>query len=131
MGIRSEGGLRPLQLEAPSDTEADRQVDQIIAIANVEAGSDGERAVQGKALTVGDHASPEISAEENAGIPFTVGIRNAGANTEVVVAAAIGIGSFEREAHTLAGVRKRGAELVFGERPIGRLEHGRSSLLGY
>ncbi len=67
MGVGSKAGFGIFQVEAPAEREADRNVVGIIAITHVGAKADGERSIQGEAFAVLDNASPEISAQEDAG----------------------------------------------------------------
>src|SRR6478672_9868123 len=61
--VRGKGGMGPFQLEPTPEAEAHRQVNQIVTIADVKAGSHGQRAIEREALTVVQHPGTETPAQ--------------------------------------------------------------------
>src|SRR3954447_20510677 len=128
MHVRSERGLGIFQLEAPAKGEAQREVNQVVAIAKVGSDSNRKCTVQWKAFAVVHDPGAEVAADQEAGTARPLRVRDAGPKTEVVGPATVAVESFESIAEVLAGIGESGAKLVSLEGTIRSLEHRRARL---
>jgi hypothetical protein len=90
MHVGGESGFGSFQLEAPTYAESYGQVDEVVAIPEIESGPHRERAVEWETFTVAEHPRPEIATEQDARVTL-LRIGDAGAEAKIVRATAIGI----------------------------------------